>query len=72
MTNATTFDQLSNKEVFTDEFCKCPPGALTLKIMLYGTYVGVDKMEELIKNTYYRKESDKIISVINLLLSCQN
>ena len=72
MTTATTFNELSNKEVFTNEFCKCPPGTLTLKIMLYGVYVGVDKMGELIKNTYCREESDKIISVINLLLSCQN
>ena len=65
--NRTEICIITKKEVFTNDFCRCTPSALIVKIMAYGLFFGFENMAKVVKNTFCKDEADQISSAINLV-----
>lgn len=68
MENVFTNCQLTNKEIFTNEFTKQPLDKLFARLLILMLINGVDRIESAIKNSYTKDDSDKMIQTLNVIL----
>lgn len=68
MENVFTNCQLTNKEIFTNEFTKQPLDKLFSRLLILMLINGVDRIESAIKNSYTKDDSDKMIQTLNVIL----
>jgi len=67
MENLTKTNEFG-KEVFTKEFTNCSPTTMIEKLFAFMLIKDVDTTELIIKNTFTKEDSEKIIKIINLLI----
>lgn len=66
--NIFTTDRLSKKEIFTNEFTLVPTEKLFAQFLVVSLKEGIDRLENAIKNTYCKSDSDRLIKTLNLIL----